>query len=560
MVEQASSADREVIYQIRHAVYAVELEQQPPRNTGRLSDAIDDWNVYLVVKAGVEIVGFISVTPPLQPFYSLEKYFDRNALPFPVNDKLHEIRLITVVESHRGNDVASLLLYAAFRWIESRGGSHVVALGSPEVLGLYSRCGLQPVGLRAQNGKVTYDLLHASLETLRGSFEGMASLVASLQQGVEWRLGVPSERPSAGPHGGGFYEDFGSRFEHLETAAQFINADVLDAWFPPAPGVVKGLEKDLAWLLRTAPPADCRGLLEVLAEKRGLRPEQLLPGAGSSDLIFRAFREWLTPSSRALILDPTYGEYAHVLEQIIGCQVDRLVLNAASDFDVNLDRLATVLRAPYDLVVLVNPNSPTGRHIPRRALERVLASVPSSTRVWVDEAYVDFVGIDSSLERFAANSDHVIVCKSMSKVYALSGARAAYLCGSPYQLERLRKVTPPWIISSVGQAAGLLALQDPDYYRDRYRETAQLRLSLSDGLTRLGWNITPGAANFLLGTLPSRGPNARTLLQRCRERRLFLRDAQTMGQSLGDRSVRIAVKDGATNGRMLSIIRDSMKD
>jgi histidinol-phosphate/aromatic aminotransferase/cobyric acid decarboxylase-like protein len=168
------------------------------------------------------------------------------------------------------------------------------------------------------------------------------------------------------------------------------------------------------------------------------------------------------------------------------------------------------------------------------------------------------VGSGNSLEAFAATTDQVLVCKSMSQVYALSGARAAYLCGSPYQLDRLRRVTPPWVIGSLAQAAGLLALKDPDYYQARYRETAQLRQSLSEGLARLGWTVTPGAANSLLCALPPRGPDTRTLLQRCRLRGLFLRDARTLGKSLGDRSVRIAVKDGATNERMLRLVRDCM--
>ena len=83
----------------------------------------------------------------------------------------------------------------------------------------------------------------------------------------------------------------------------------------------------------------------------------------------------------------------------------------------------------YDLVVLVNPNNPTGRHISRTELEGVLRRVPAQIRVWINEAYIDYLGAAESLERFAAESENVIVCKSMSKVYALSGTRhSAYSC------------------------------------------------------------------------------------------------------------------------------------
>src|SRR5882757_4022122 len=114
----------------------------------------------------------------------------------------------------------------------------------------------------------------------------------------------------------------------------------------------------------------------------------ILPGAGSSDLIFRALRHWLKPGSHALILDPTYGEYAHVLERVIGCTVDRFALSRENDYAADLGRLAAALADGYDLVALVNPNSPTGRHVPRAELERLLRRAPARTRVWVDETYV----------------------------------------------------------------------------------------------------------------------------------------------------------------------------
>src|SRR4029453_9292047 len=141
----------------------------------------------------------------------------------------------------------------------------------------------------------------------------------------------------------------------------------------------------------------------------------------------------------------------------------------------------------YDLVVLVNPNSPTGRHLPSRELETVLRRVPQRTRVWVDETYVEYAGPGESLESFAAGSENIIVCKSMSKVYALSGARAAYLCTGPHQLEALRAITPPWVASLPAQVAAIRALQDPEYYRGHWTETAGLRQELASGLAALGW-------------------------------------------------------------------------
>jgi histidinol-phosphate/aromatic aminotransferase/cobyric acid decarboxylase-like protein len=383
----------------------------------------------------------------------------------------------------------------------------------------------------------------------------MAWLVERLEERTDWRLPFAFRRPAPCFHGGAFFGAIGEDFRQLERRHEVINADVLDAWFPPAPGVLAALTEQLPWLLRTSPPTACDGLIEVIARARGVGAENILVGGGSSDLIFRALRHWLTPASHALILDPTYGEYAHVLERVIGCSVDRLSLARDRHYALDLACLQEALADNYDLIVLVNPNSPTGRHVPRTDLERLLALVPAATRVWVDETYVEYAGPGQSLEPFAARSENVIVCKSMSKVYALSGARVAYLCAGPHQLEGLRAITPPWVVSLPAQVAAVRALEDPGYYAARYRETAELREELARELRALGWDVLPGIANFLLCHLPAGGPDAETVVQRCRRSDVFVRNAAGMSQQLGDRCLRIAVKDRETNRRMVAVLR-----
>lgn len=357
-------------------------------------------------------------------------------------------------------------------------------------------------------------------------------------------------------HGGAFFREIGEHFDHLERHADVINADVLDAWFPPAPGVLSILQQYLPWLLRTSPPTECQGLTEEIAAARGVPPDCILPGAGSSDLIFRVFPRWLQPQSRALILDPMYGEYAHVLEHIIGCHVQRLPLAAEQNFRLQPDEFLAAVGQDFDLIVLVNPNSPTGQHVPRGQLQELLQHVPRRTRVWIDETYVDYVGTQESLEQYAADSQNVVVCKSMSKGYALSGARVAYLCGGPRQLEELRRFTPPWAVSLPAQVAAVYALHDPAYYAQRMSETAVLRQQLTSGLTALGWQVLPSVTNFLLCRLPPSGPDADTVAEQCRQRELFLRNPASQGSRLGTHLIRIAVKDAPTNQKMLAILRE----
>ena len=557
LVELADAEDRAEIFRLRHEIYARELGQHTPNQTGTLRDKLDEVNLYITARCGGAIAGFICITPPRAPSFSIDKYFARSALPFTFDDRLYEVRLLTVLQPHRGRELATLLMYAAYRWVEAHGGTRIVGIGRREVMDLYERVGLQPVGLSTQSGAVNFDLLLGTISGLRQKAAEIAPVLHRLEAHTAWELPFSFRAPAACFHGGAFFSAIGDSFATLNRRHDIINADVLDAWFPPAPGVIATLQEHLPWLLRTSPPTDCAGLIDAIAGARNVSIENILPGAGSSDLIFRAFRHWLTADSRVLILDPTYGEYSHVLEKVIGCTVNRLSLDRADDYEVNFGRLESAIAEGYDLVALVNPNSPTGRHVAREKLERVLRAAPHYTRIWVDETYVEYAGEDQSLESFAAASENVIACKSMSKVYALSGARAAYLCAGPHQLEALRAITPPWVVGLPAQVAAVRALQDPAYYASRYQETASLRESLAASLSSLGWEVLPGIANFLLCHLPAAGPEAETVVRLARERGLFVRNAAAMGARLGTRAIRIAVKDAATNARMITILRET---
>lgn len=555
IIRVATDADRDEIYRLRHEIYARELGQHALNKIGALQDPLDEFNLYIVASFNGALAGFVSITPPGFGYYSVDKYLCRENFAELTPEGLYEIRLLTVTDRFRRREMAGLLMYAALRWIESKNGKRIMAIGRREILDLYLRVGLEKLGHQIRAGAVTYELLTATVEQMIERTKTFTPLLNRLERVSDWQMEIPFRNPAACFHGGAFFEAIGAEFDRLERRHRIINADVLDAWFAPSPNVIAALQEDLPWLLRTSPPTGCEGMVAAIARARGVQPENILPGAGSSDLIFLALRHWLTPSSRVLILDPTYGEYAHVLEHVVRCRVDRLNLARENNYQVDLGQLERLAMRGYDLIVLVNPNSPTGQHIPRVQLENILRKVPRSTRVWVDETYIEYAGKNESLEGFAAGSPNVVVCKSMSKVYALSGARAAYLCGGAAMIEDLRAINPPWAVSLLAQVAAVAALQDPNYHAARYAETHRLRNELAERLSMLtGWEVLPGIANFLLCHLPEDGPDAATIVKRCRTRGLFLRNAGAMGRGLGRYALRIAVKDQETNNRMLGIL------
>ena len=360
-------------------------------------------------------------------------------------------------------------------------------------------------------------------------------------------------------HGGAFFEGIGVEFNNLDEKDNIISADVLDAWFPPAPKIQEVIQSYLPWIIKTSPPTNSEGYIKTISEHRTLNRESILPGAGSSDLIFRIFNQWLRPSSKVLILDPTYGEYSHILNKIIKCKVERLELKREEGYNINIDKLREKLNQKFDLFVWVNPNSPTGLHINKNEVERLLLNNKGCERIWIDETYVEYAGREQTLERFAEKSNNVFVCKSMSKVYALSGLRAAYLCANPNNIRPLKRITPPWAISLPAQIAATYALKQEDYYIKKYQETHELRDKLKLQLKQIGIDeIIPGIANFIMFHVGNDKFSASRIVNECKLKKLYLRDLSGMGTSFEDDAIRMAVKDLNTNNKMIAILRECL--
>jgi histidinol-phosphate/aromatic aminotransferase/cobyric acid decarboxylase-like protein len=552
----AAEEDRQYVYKMRHSIYAEELRQHPVNDLKQLQDDLDKDNVYIVAKNQNEIVGFISITLPSAPRYSVDKYFDRALIPYDFNNDLYEVRILSVDKNYRSSYLALLLMYASYRWIQSRGGKYIVAICRFDILNMYCKAGLRPLGPTAKSGAVTYALATATIEQLNKWANEKAALLKALNSKISWQLNCAYFTTSSCYHGGAFFKAIGEDLQTLDNRKDVINADVLDAWFPPSPKVMDGLRAHMSWLLQTSPPTHCDGLIDAIAKVRKVDRDSILPGAGSSDLIFLALRYFLNFNSKVLILDPCYGEYAHVLENVIGCKVTRFTLQRSQGFIVDTEALLAELKNGYDMVIIVNPNSPTGAYVPKEEMETFLLQVSKTTLVWVDETYIEYVGSIHSLERFAADVTNVIICKSMSKVYALSGARVGYLCSSPHIIQTLKEITPPWAVSLPAQLAAITALQDEEYYSHKHHQTHQLRKKLQKDLIDLGMEeVIDGCANFLLFYLPKNFPSAKAFVETCKSHNLFLRDVSNMGKTLGCKAVRMAVKDEETNEKMINIIK-----
>lgn len=557
----ADQQERSEIYRYRHEVYAAELHQHHTNAQGILRDAMDAVNVYIIVKIDGNLAGFVSITPPGGK-YGLDKYMERERYPFLYHN-MYEGRLFTVIPKYRGTPAAMLLFLAVFRYAEYYGGEQIMTIGRLPLVPFYEKTGLIDLGESIYSGEVEFKLMYAPLAKLREYLPRFERILRRVLPHVDNRLVFPlmqgageTHHAQACYHGGAFFSAVGETFRTLAQSRTVINADVLDAWFDPAPAVLESLREYLPWISKTSPPTQCGGLIQTIAETRCLPVPALLAGAGSSSLIYLAFPRLLQSGSRVLLLNPTYGEYAFVLENVVGAQIDAFPLCKEQQYRPDTDALIdTVRKNQYDMVILVNPNSPTGTTMPYEDISRLADSLPQGTRLWIDETYVEFAGI-RSMERYAADSSQVIVCKSMSKGYALSGLRCAYLTASPATIQALARFSPPWAVSLPAQIAAVKALHSPEYYASCYQQTHENRAKLARSLRQIdGIEVLEGDINAVLCFLPERC-NAAQVVAGCARQNVFLRDVQNMGQGWTSRpAVRIAVKSDAQNQEIVNVLK-----
>jgi len=189
-ISLASAHERETIYRLRHEVFARELAQHAENAEQRLSDALDEFNIYITASVDDDIAGFISITPPGSS-YSIDKYLSRDELPFPVDDRLYELRLLAVIPPHRGSQILPALIYAAFRWVAAHGGTRIVAIGRREILDIYLKAGMRPLGRHIKSGAVTFELITATTSEINRHLARYAPLLRRLERNLDWRLGIP---------------------------------------------------------------------------------------------------------------------------------------------------------------------------------------------------------------------------------------------------------------------------------------------------------------------------------------------------------------------------------
>lgn len=319
-------------------------------------------------------------------------------------------------------------------------------------------------------------------------------------------------------------------------------------------GLPDGVRTVVVESLRSAeryPDPLCRSLRTAIAEAEQVSADWILCGCGAADLIYRAVLA--RRPSRALVTAPTFAEYEAALS-LAQCGTSHYFLREENEFVLDKGFL-NAITPDTDMIFLCQPNNPTGRTIPRPLLTAALERCRKTGALLVmDECFCDFLDDPNAhtLKDLLGQYPNLLILKAFTKLYAMAGLRLGYcLCRDEVLLDAMGRAGQPWAVSGPAQAAGIAALSETEYVQAVRSLIGQERLWLARELARLGFQVIPGEANYLL--FFSRVP----LLEPLRRRGILLRDCGNY-KGLRDGWYRTAVRGREDNERLIAALQKTL--
>lgn len=236
-------------------------------------------------------------------------------------------------------------------------------------------------------------------------------------------------------------------------------------------------------------------LVEMIAKKHGVAPENIMLTAGSTEGLKMAGITYGGEGSSIVTADPVFMAISRYSEHF-GTYIHRVPVNKNMGHD--LEKMEQRITQSTRLVYVCNPNNPTSALEPAKELESFCSAVSNRTMVFADEAYFDYIEDPNypSMIELVKKGMNVIVARTFSKVYGLAGIRMGYLVARPDIINRIGKsvMSGPNILAV---AAAKAALQDDEFYQFSLEKNKIGKKMLTDTLDDLGMEYVPSACNFV---------------------------------------------------------------
>jgi len=320
---------------------------------------------------------------------------------------------------------------------------------------------------------------------------------------------------------------------------------------PPSPKVLAAIEK----YARLAHRYPDQGLIVrgAIAEINGLAgPENVMLGNGSSEIYDMIWRSLVAPGEEVIQHTPCFGIYKLRCAAVGGKLVSVPMRYTPKELLYDPDAILAAITPKTKVVVIANPNNPTGNFMPAEGFVRI---AETGVPFVVDEAYVEFASLGQSQVALTKKYPNVIVTRTLSKAYGLAGLRFGYLMADPAVVATISAMLIPWNLGTIAMWAGLAALEDTDGLKQRVqfnnREVMFIEESLSDvaGLT-----VFHSYGNYILFDATDAGKKGKDMIDFALERGLIFRSQSEMHGR--DGWFRITIGSEDENRLAIQAIRD----
>lgn len=334
---------------------------------------------------------------------------------------------------------------------------------------------------------------------------------------------------------------------HLERVSR-LSAN--ESPWGPFPEVVAAMKDALDGLNRY-PDGSCDEVRGLLAENLGVGEGQLVFGNGSCELLMLLGEVFLAPGRHVVLPHPSFVMYRHIA-MARGAAFSAVGLPG---LEYDLEALLAAVREDTTLLILCNPNNPTGSHVKAEPLYAFLERVPSHVAVVLDEAYCEFVSPERQIDsvHWSEEFPNLIILRTFSKIFGLAGLRFGYGIADPQLVQALDKVRQPFNVDSLAQVAAATSLRLPERITERQRMVASERNRMQQGLEAIGVAYHPSEANFMLFDVTRLGIPGPEVAQALLEKGVLTRSGYAM-ECPG--WIRVTIGEAAENDMFLDAVAE----
>ena len=357
-------------------------------------------------------------------------------------------------------------------------------------------------------------------------------------------------------HGGNIYKIYREKgMKEILDYSSNINPYGLPKKFERA--VIENLS-----VLEKYPDPDYIELREEIAKTNKVELKNIIVGNGATEIIFLYMK--VLKAKKILIVSPTFGEYERAMKATLDdIQVDYFKLEEAENFVLNIEKIKTELQKKYDLLVICNPNNPTGQFLSIKELEKILEKCTEvGTKLFVDEAFVEFVEDwgEKSIIKTGKNKKNLFVLRAFTKFFAIPGLRLGYgICFDDEFMVKMLEKKEPWSVNNIAELAGKILLQDREYIEKTNNWIKIEKKYMYENLKEIeGLKTYKTEINFILVKIKNEylyKVNAQILREKMLEKGILIRDASNFVY-LNDNYFRLAVKDRKNNVRVLEALKE----